>query len=211
MDKTAPIVPTFNGQLEHGAATLCDLCLIVTEAEVPVVRVVMVARNGKKHKFPVGPGKYEMALFLLYCAMCKQRTSFLFDANFKDMLVPYFGAEAVENARLPETSHTTLQLLVLESDLEVNLVLKPGYELPKSPGRTVRKLIEHGWKRHDSGSLYPDSPVPLIRQAIRVFYQAEHDGTILTIYSWNPLVWPSDKWVDRIRLLINSLGMRKSI
>jgi hypothetical protein len=213
-DNTIPIVPTFNGQLEHGAVALCDFFLIDTEDKIIelVVKIVMVTKSGKKHKFPVGPGKYKMALFLLYCAVLRGSRSFSFDFdNFlKNMLVPYFGAAIIENSRLAETSHTTLQLLVLETDLEVSLVLKPGYELPKNPGRTVRKLIEHGWTRHDSGSLHVDSPVPLIRQALTAFLQAERDGTIRIVGSWDPKVWPSNTWQNRAWNLYNQLGMRKS-
>lgn len=213
MDNTTQVVPAFNGQLEHGTATLCDFFFITTEADVPVAKIVIVTKNGKKHKFPVGPGKYKMALFLLYCAVLRGSQSFIFDFdNFlKNLLVPYFGAEIVENARLPETNYATLQLLVFETDLEVTLVLKPGYELPMNPGRTVRKLIEHAWKRHDTGTLFMESAVPLIRKAIEAFQKAEHDGTIRVIYSWDPKIWPSDNWANRVRTLNRMLGMRKSI
>lgn len=210
MDNTLPIIPTFNGQLEHGAAAICDFALVATEADVPVVKIIIVTKNGKKHKFAVEPGKYRMALFLLYCAVLRESRAFIFDFDdlLKNLLVPYFGAETVENARLPETSHTTLQLLVLETDLEVTLVLKPGYELPMSPGRTVRKLIEHGWKRHNAGSLYRDSPVPLIRQALKEFRRAARSGEIHIIPCWDPKIWPSSKWQDRAWELCRVLGVK---
>lgn len=208
MDKTLPIVPTFNGQLGHSSVTLCDFTLITTESDVPVTKIIIVA-DGKKHKFPVGPGKYKMALFLLYCAVLKGNTSFLFDADLWAMLEPYFSTATVENARLAETSHAALQLLILGTNVEVNIVLKPGYELPKGPGRTVHKLIEHAWNQQDQ--LNPDSPAPLIRQAIEAFWKGQRDGTIGIIYSWSPQIWPSDKWVDRVRLLTQKLGMRKSV
>lgn len=211
MDNILPVVPTFNGQLEHSAATLCDFFLINTEAKVSelVVKIVMVTKNGKKHKFPVEPGKYKMALFLLYCAVLKQSTSFIFDADLQAMLEPFFSTTTVENSRLAETSHATLQLLVLETDLEVNLVLKPGYELPKGPGRTVHKLIKHGFSQYRH--LNADSPVPLIRQAIVTFRHAVSDGSIRPFPYRDPEIWPSLTWQDRVWDLYNKLGMRKSI
>ena len=165
--------------------------------------------DGGKHKFAVGAGKYKSTLFLLYCAVLKQNTSFTFDAELRAMLAPYFGAGLVDQASLPETAHVTLHHLVVGQSIQANLTLKPGYELPKHPGRTIRKLMEHAWTRHDAGTLYKDSPVPLIRQAIDAFRQAERDGTIRVIRSFDHQVWPSNTWVDRIICLIRELGMSR--
>lgn len=208
MDNTTPIVPSFDGKLERSAATLGDFFLISAENQVQVTRVTILV-DGEKHKFVVGAGKYKSTLFLLYCAVLKGSTTFSFDADLRTKLAPYFGTGLVDQARLPETGHVTLRHLVIGQSVEVNLVLKPGYELPKGPGRTVRKLIEHAWSRHDTGTLFQDSPVPLIRQAIEAFRQAEHDGTIRVVHSWDPKIWPSDKWAARVGLLAQGLGMPK--
>lgn len=207
MDNTAPIIPVFSGNLENSTAAMCDFALITDESAVPVLKIIIVV-NGVKHKFPIVPGKYKMALFLLYCAVLRQKTSFLFDDELQAMLVPYFGTEKVTNARFPEAAPSMLHLLVVGTDIQVTLALKPGYELPKNPSRTIRRLIEHGWNRHDSGSLYPNSLVPLIRQAVMEFLKASLSGAIGIVHSWDSKIWPSNVWEDRAVSLYRMLDMR---
>ncbi len=204
MDNTAPIVPTFNGELAHGAATLCDFFLVPTEDQVPVTKVTILV-DGDKHKFAVGNGKYRSTLFLLYCAVLKQSTSFTFDAELKAMLVPYFSAELVDQAKLPETEHVALGHLVIGKSIQVNLVLKPGYELPKNPGRSLRKLIEHGWNQRKQ--LGPNSAAPLIRQAVQQFIEGERSGAIRVHNSRRQDVWPDYDWVDNVRSLRRLLAV----
>lgn len=209
MDNTDPIAPMFTGVLEHGADSLTDFFLVPTASDVPVTKITIVA-DGKKHKFPVELGRHRMALFLLYCAVLRQTTSFVFDAHLRAMLVPYFGSEIVENAGLTDTTHKTLQPIVQGKVVEVNLVLKPGYELPKSPGRTVRRLIEHGWSEHERERYRPDTPAPLVREALKAFWQADRSGKLRIIQTWDSKVWPNLHAQDRVWTLTRALGMGRA-
>lgn len=207
MDNTDPIVPMFTGELKHGAAALTDFFLIPTASDVPVTKIIIVA-DGRKYKFSVELGRHRVALFLLYCAVLRQQPSFVFDFVLRDMLKPYFGDEIVANAGLSDTMHKTLQPIVQGRDVEVSLVLKPGYELPKGPGRTVRRLIEHGWSEHER--FRPDTSVPLVREALKAFWQADRSGKLRIIQTWDSKVWPNLYWQERVWTLTRVLGLGRA-
>lgn len=210
MDKTNPITPLFTGDLEHSAAALKDFFLISDVADVPVTKITIVA-NGKKHKFAVELGRYREALFLLYCAVRSQQLPFVFDFVLRGLLRPYFGGGIIANAGLPDTTHKVLRPIVQEKDfVEVNLALKPGYELPKGPGRTVHRLLEHGWSEHERESYRPDTPAPLVREALTAFWQANRSGQLHIIQTWDSKVWPNLHWQDRAWTLTRALGMGRT-
>lgn len=196
------IVPSFKGILEANATELQDFFLLREESAVPVEQFVITS-DGRESMFPVEPGRYKTALFLLYCAVLAGKPNYAFGRPMQRFTSIYFGYPIVIAACQPQTKHLTLGLL-LGDEVKVRLDLKPGYELPDCTGRTVHELIPFGWSQHDE--LDQNTPVPLIRAALHCFLQAVATRTIPIFDSNDPNCWPSTVWVERAKLLRDRLG-----
>lgn len=199
------IVPQFNGDIEYAAAAFRDYFLLMPGANIPVTKVIVTA-DGQKYKPEWVPGHVTAVLFLLYCASIKGSPSYTFDDSLRELLVPVFGKSLVKATQQPPERGAILGLLANEATVTVQLTLSRGFDLPRGPGRSIRKLIEYAHAIHDR--LDPNDSHPLIREAIRQFHEGVRNGSINVMPDWRNDHWPTEKWQYRVREILRTLNIK---
>ena len=191
------IAPSFQGDLANGAAQLADYFLIREDSCVPV-EAFTIESDGVRQTFTVEDGRYRTALWLLYCALPAMTPAYRFTRQLKRLLPRYYGDSLVVDASRPETTHQALRLL-LGDQVDIELRLRAGYELPAFPGRQMRELIEFGWQIRDA--IRGGRVSPLIRGAVSLFMGQVAGGRITITDNTDPNVWPSLPWLERVKTL----------
>lgn len=197
------IVPEFGGVLDQGVAELCDFLLIRHMSAVPVEEITVYTDEGST-VFPVDNKTYRTALFLLYCAVLSHSTDYEWKDWLRDYLPFYYGDGLVADARARPDAHPLLHLLQGKAT-RVALKLRPGYELPDCKSRTAHELITFAWERR--GDLTAESPVPLIRYALMNLTQVVSKGEVYIHPIYDPNLWLSFAWLERLRELRHRLDM----
>lgn len=195
------ITPSFRGDLARNADQLCDYFLALEESAVPV-EAYTITSDGVRQTFAVEYGRYKTALWLLYNAMTAKASTYELTRTMKRQLPLYYGDERVIDAKRPGTEHQTLRLL-LGDQVDIELQLRAGYELPRFEGRTLRELIEFGWQSRDA--IEKGRISPLISGAVGLFMDQVAGGRISVIDSADPNEWPSLPWLARVKTLAEHL------
>ncbi len=188
--------------LGANALELCDLFLLAREEDVPVSTMTIMS-DGKRQSFPVGPGKYKSALFLLYLLNLNGQQPFALSDDFRRLMGEYYGRRIVADAATPGTKHTLVQALLGEL-VFIQLELLPGYRNHLASGRSPEEIVDLAWSRRDT--LTPDSPEPFLRQALRTFFEQYEDGTLTLAKEANG-PWPTQDWADRALELKRRLNL----
>lgn len=201
MDSRTLILPSFRGTLDFNAAQLCDHLLILEESAVPV-EAFTIDSDGVRQTFTVEDGRYKTALWLLYSAIPTMASAYEFTRQMKRMLPRYYGDNLVVEASRPGTTHQALRLL-LGDQVDIELQLRAGYELPMYLGRESRELIEFGWQIRDA--IQNGRTAPLVRGAVSLFMSQVRNEHLPIIQSADPNDWPSLPWLDRVKTLAELL------
>lgn len=151
----------------NNVAQLCGLFLIERPAQVPVA-AFRVTSDGKKQEFVVETAARTwrhcpIALVLLLFMDRVGHPQYSLTPEMRTELCDYAGAEAVFQATQFDAEDQALRAL-LGDEVQVELVLRPGYSEHLATRRSAREVIGHAWQRRES--LTAHSPEPFLRQAI---------------------------------------------
>lgn len=203
LDQSSRLVlaPYFQGNLAQSTLELVDFFELDSEADVPVTRFRLCSSLGQC-EFPVVPGKYRTALFLLYCASVAQQTRFQLNSGMSCLVRPYYGDDLVADAMKPETQHRALRILLGEGAC-ASLELKDGWQLPPAAIKTLESVIRWGWSRYEE--IQPGAAEPFLRMALDRFSLAIERHEFRIIRDGGD-AWVSDAWVSRVLTLMGKLG-----
>lgn len=160
--------PRFNPQHPiTNVAQLCGLFLIERPAQVPVAAFRVIS-DGQKHEFLVETTAKSwrhcpIALVLLLFMDRIGHPQYNLTPEMRNELCDYAGAEAVFQATQFDADDQALRAL-LGDEVQVELVLKPGYSEHLAARRSAPEVIGHAWQRRES--LTARSPEPFLRRAI---------------------------------------------
>jgi hypothetical protein len=162
-----------------------------------------IMSDGHRQSFPVGPGKYKSALFLLYLFHLNGSQPFALSDEFRRLMGEYYGRRIVADAATPETKHTLVRALLGEL-VFMELELLPGYRNHLASSRSPQEIVDLAWSRRDT--LTPDSPESFLRQALRTFFEQYENGTLVIAKEANS-PWPTEDWADRALELKRRLNL----